>query len=214
MQVLFPYVRDVIKYNPYSLTPNTSCFTASKILKVGKGYCVSRTILLTALLRSVNIPAQLGFADVVNHLSSKKLLERMGTNIFYYHRYVEVFLNDRWGIATPAFDSNLCEIAGIPPLEFDGKNDSKFQKFNDAGNQYIEYLNVHGSFSDAPYDLLFEKYAYYYPSLIKSDSEANSGDSHVEMGSKVDTHNPLRHNIMSTINEHLACNPIINQKCS
>ena len=91
---LYLYVRDAIKYDPYSLTLNTSCFTASEILKAGKGYCVSKAILLTALLRSVNIPARLGFADVVNHLSSKKLLERMGTNIFYYHGYVEVFLND------------------------------------------------------------------------------------------------------------------------
>lgn len=181
---LYLYVRDSIKYDPYSLTPNTSCFTASEILKAGKGYCVSKAILLTALLRSVNIPARLGFADVVNHLSSKKLLERMGTNIFYYHGYVEVFLNDRWVIATPAFDSNLCEIAGIPPLEFDGKNDSKFQKFNDAGNQYMEYLNEHGSFPDVPYDLLLEKYAHYYPALVKSDSEANSGDFHVEIGSE------------------------------
>lgn len=120
---LYLYVRDNIKYDPYSLTLNESCFTASEILKAGKGYCVSKAILLTALLRSVLIPARLGFSDVVNHLSSKKLLERMGTNIFYYHGYVEVFLNERWVIATPAFDSALCKIAKIPALEFDGESD-------------------------------------------------------------------------------------------
>ncbi len=182
---LYLYVRDSIKYDPYAVALNKSCFTASEILKLGKGYCVSKAILLTALLRSVNIPSRLGFSDVVNHLSSKKLLESMGTNIFYYHGYVEVFLNDRWVTATPAFDSNLCKVAGIPPLEFDGEKDSKFQKLNNVGNKYMEYLNEHGSFLDVPYDLLLEKYAYYYPTLVKSDNEYYSGDLHVEIENDV-----------------------------
>ncbi|QDE31895.1 transglutaminase-like domain-containing protein [Shewanella polaris] len=180
---LYLYVRDSIKYDPYALTFNKSCFTASEILKAGKGYCVSKAILLTALLRSVNIPARLGFSDVVNHLSSKKLLERMRTNIFYYHGYVEIFLNDQWVIATPAFDSNLCKTLGIPPLEFDGKHDSKFQKYDDAGNQYMEYRHNHGHFSDVPYDLLVEKYSCYYPALMNSGHAPYSGDLHVEIKS-------------------------------
>ena len=178
---LYLYVRDEIKYDPYALTLNRSCFIASEILNRGKGYCVSKAILLTALLRSINIPARLGFSDVVNHLSSKKLLERMGTDVFYYHGYVEIFLNNHWVIATPAFDSNLCEIVGIPPLEFDGINDSKFQKFNETGNQYMEYVSDHGSFSDVPYDTLIEQYACHYPALIDSKSESYVGDLQIEI---------------------------------
>ena len=180
---LYLYVRDSIRYDPYALTLNESCFTASEILKSGSGYCVSKAVLLTALLRSVSIPSRLGFSDVINHLSSKKLLDRMGTNIFYYHGYVEVFLNHRWVTATPAFDSELCRISDIPPLEFDGENDSKFQKFNDAGNQYMEYLSDHGSFADVPYDLLLEKYPYYYPTLVQLDNESGLGDLHAEIKS-------------------------------
>ncbi len=178
---LYLYVRDSIKYDPYAISLNKSCFTASEILKSGKGYCVSKAILFTALLRSINIPSRVGFSDVVNHLSSKKLLERMGTNIFYYHGYVEVYLNGRWIKATPAFDSSLCETAGIPPLEFDGETDSKFQKFNNAGNTYMEYLQDHGCFSDVPYELLLEKYIHYYPALVKLGGEPYLDDLHTEI---------------------------------
>lgn len=181
---LYLYVRDSIKYDPYAITLNISCFTASKILKMGKGYCVSKAILFTALLRSVNIPSRIGFSDVINHLSSKKLLERMGTNIFYYHGYVEIYLNDRWIKATPAFDSSLCKIAGIPPLEFDGKTDSKFQKFNNEGNKYMEYLQDHGCFSDVPYELLLKKYTCYYPMLVELDREPYLDDLHTEIESE------------------------------
>lgn len=180
---LYLYVRDSIKYDPYALTPNKSCFIASEVLKAGKGYCVSKVVLYVALLRSVNIPARLGFSDVVNHLSSEKLLENMGTNIFYYHGYAEVFLNGRWIKATPAFDSKLCEVAGIPPLEFDGENDSKFQKFNDSGNKYMEYLQDHGCFDDVPYELLLETYVKYYPALFKSCKNSSLDDLHLEIES-------------------------------
>lgn len=178
---LYLYVRDSIKYDPYAITLNKSCFTASEILKAGKGYCVSKAILFTALLRAVSIPSRVGFSDVINHLSSKKLLKRMGTNIFYYHGYVEIYLNGRWIKATPAFDSNLCAIAGIPPLEFDGETDSKFQKFNNIGNKYMEYLQDHGCFSDVPYELLLEKYARYYPVLVKLDHKLYLDDLHTEI---------------------------------
>jgi len=182
---LYLYVRDSIKYDPYALTPSKSCFIASEVLKAGKGYCVSKAVLYAALLRSVNIPARLGFSDVVNHLSSKKLLDQMGTNIFYYHGYTEVFLNNRWIKATPAFDSKLCEVAGIPPLEFDGENDSKFQKLNIAGNVYMEYLQDHGCFDDVPYELLLAKYAQYYPALVDQDRKAHLNDLHTEIDNEV-----------------------------
>ncbi|MFT7261078.1 MAG: transglutaminase-like putative cysteine protease [Glaciecola sp.] len=45
---LYLYVRDSIRYDPYALTLNESCFTASKILKSGSGCCVSKAVLLTA----------------------------------------------------------------------------------------------------------------------------------------------------------------------
>jgi hypothetical protein len=49
----------------------------------------------------------------------------------------------------------------------------------------MEYLNEHGSFVDAPYDLLLAKYAHYYPTLVKSDNEYYSGDLHVEIENDV-----------------------------
>jgi transglutaminase-like putative cysteine protease len=66
-------VRDGIRYNPYTIEPDKKTMKASFILKRGDGYCVAKAVLLAACLRSRNIPARLGFADVTNHLNTKRL---------------------------------------------------------------------------------------------------------------------------------------------
>ncbi len=53
---------------------------------------------LTAVCRAAGIPARLGFADVKNHMSSKRLYEKMRTNIFLYHGFTEIYLEEKWVI--------------------------------------------------------------------------------------------------------------------
>ena len=54
------------------------------------------------------------------------------------------------GEGDPAFNRELCERHGVPPLEFDGLEDSIFQPFNGEGRRYMEYVAFLGSFDDIP----------------------------------------------------------------
>ena len=64
----------------------------------------------------------------------------MGTDVFSYHGYVEVWLDEKWIKVTPVFNIELCEKVGVAVQEFDGENDSLFQEFDRAGRRHMEYL--------------------------------------------------------------------------
>ncbi|MEE3169925.1 MAG: cysteine protease, partial [Pseudomonadota bacterium] len=103
---------------------------------------------------SLGIPSRLGLADVRNHLSSPRLIEWLRSDIFRMHGYIELFLNDRWVKATPAFNRQLCELMKVAPLEFDGVHDSMFQEYTEEGEAHMEYVNDHGLFDDVPHDFI------------------------------------------------------------
>jgi transglutaminase-like putative cysteine protease len=149
---------------------------ASHTLEVKSGYCVSKAVLLAAVCRSVGIPARLGFADVRNHFYSTRLKNAMGTDLFVYHGYVDLFLNRRWVKATPAFNGALCERFGVIPLEFDGVNDSLFQPFDTNGNKHMEYVTDHGVFGDVPFNEILDSFKRYYPKLFEKGEAVISGD--------------------------------------
>ena len=162
-QRLYYWVRDKIRYNPYGLDLAPAMLSASCTLKSGEGWCVSKSILLAALCRYAGIPARLGFADVRNHLSTERLRTAMGTDIFYFHGYTSLYLEGRWVKATPAFNIELCEKFGLKPLEFNGREDSLYHEYDNAGNRHMQYLHDRGEFLDVPLDemtaVFKEKYA-------------------------------------------------------
>ncbi len=147
---LYYRVRDDISYNPYIAYHREESYKASNIVKLKKGYCVSKASLLCALGRACGIPSRVGFATVRNHIATKQLIESMGTNEFVYHGYTEFYLNGKWVIATPAFDKKTCERHNVQPLEFNGTDDSKYQVYNNEEALFMEYLDDHGSYSDIP----------------------------------------------------------------
>ncbi len=178
---LYYAVRDEIRYDPYgaAITPETLC--ASATLELGRGWCVSKAVLLAAACRAVGIPARLGFADVVNHLSTARMRENMKTDVFYWHGYTSIHLPDEqgWVKATPAFNIELCEKFGLLPLEFDGKDDSLFHPFDREGHKHMEYLNERGEFDDVPLDDLVATFREHYPDMSFDRDEA-SFDADVE----------------------------------
>ena len=74
----------------------------------------------------------------------------MGTNLFTYHGYVELWLDNRWIKVTPVFNIDLCEKFGVKTQEFDGTEDSLFQEYNHAGEKHMEYEHDHGPYTDIP----------------------------------------------------------------
>ena len=91
---LFYFVRDEIKYNMYVELHDSEHYRASRTLERKEGFCIQKSVLLVALARAVGIPARLHHADIRNHLASEKAKQAMGTNIFTYHGYVELFLDE------------------------------------------------------------------------------------------------------------------------
>ena len=164
---LFYFVRDEVKYNPYLISYAIEDYQASRILQRKEGFCIQKAVLLTALARAVGIPARLGFADIKNHLAPKKLLEKMGTNLFIYHGYSELWLNSRWVKATPAFNIEMCNRFELKPVEFDSVRDAVFHKRSKRGCRHIEYIKYHGTFADLPFEDIMQAFVDQYPETGK-----------------------------------------------
>jgi len=162
---LYYAVRDRVRYDPYTISHDLGDYSASHTLKIGRGWCVTKAILYAACLRAVGIPARLGYADVRNHLSTANLRRLMGTDIFYWHGYTDVYLNRAWVKATPAFNIELCDKFGLKPLEFDGLEDSIYHPFDLNGQKHMEYLNFHGEFAELPFDRMINDFTRFYPAF-------------------------------------------------
>src|SRR4051812_46684501 len=174
---LFYAVRDGFRYDPYNVDHSPAAFRASSVVASSSNWCVPKSVLLTAAARSIGIPARLGFADVKNHLTSKKLSESMGTDLFAWHGYTVLPLDDRWFKLSTAFNIELCDRFGVKPLEFDGTDDALMHPFDQAGNRHMEYVNQRGSFDDLPLDRILADFAVIYP---RDFVEPSSGGSSAE----------------------------------
>jgi transglutaminase-like putative cysteine protease len=169
---LYYAVRDSVIYTPYFDFRSEDTYRASTCLTRGSGFCVAKAALLAAAVRVVGIPARVGYADVKNHLCTPRLRALMGTDIFYYHSYAELYLRDRWVKATPAFDRTLCDRFGVKTLEFDGLEDSLMHPYNARGRRHMEYLRDRGSHFDVPVADIVEKFAVEYPGFGREAAAA------------------------------------------
>lgn len=151
---LFYAVRDGIWYDPYCPFYLPEHYRSSNVLRAGRGYCVCKAGLLCALARVFGIPSRVGFADVRNHLATRQLMEFMGSDLFVYHGYTELFLDGKWVKATPAFNKELCEKHKVAPLEFNGREDALLQPFNLEEKQFMEYVAYHGTYADIPVEAI------------------------------------------------------------
>ena len=147
---LYYAIRDGIRYDPYVMATDPEQYRASVVAGLPAAYCIQKAILLGASARAVGVPSRLGFADVRNHLTSPKLRETMGSDLFVYHGYTELFLEGRWVKATPTYDKEYCRKAGVGPVEFDGIKDAMLPAFALDGRRNVEYLLDRGFFDDLP----------------------------------------------------------------
>jgi transglutaminase-like putative cysteine protease len=175
---LFYAVRDGFRYDPYNVDHSPEKFRASSVVGEPSNWCVPKSVLLTASARHLGIPARLGFADVRNHLTSKKLSDQMGTDLFAWHGYSEMLLGGRWFKLSTAFNIELCERFGVKTLEFDGTDDALMHPFDTSGNRHMEYVNQRGSFDDLPLEQILADFAVIYGTdLGSSTAGAGSAES-------------------------------------
>ena len=159
---LFAAIRDRIRYDPYAVSGDPDDYRASNVLRSTSGYCVQKSVALTAAARAAGIPSRLGFADVKNHLSTERLRAAMGTDLFIWHGYSTFFVGGRWTKASCAFNAELCERFGVEPLDFDGTNDALLHAYSGDGSRYMEYVNDRGTYTDLPLERMLEDFREIY----------------------------------------------------
>ena len=169
---LYYAVRDGIRYNPFLDFSKPAAFTASAVLEAGEGFCIGKAALLAACGRAAGLESRVGFADVKNHLTSPKLAETMGTDLFVYHGFSEFRIGGKWVKCTPAFNLDLCRRFRVKPLEFDGENDSIFHPFDEDDRRHMEYLRDRGSFADVPVEAIQQAFREAYPRFYKLGRDA------------------------------------------
>jgi transglutaminase-like putative cysteine protease len=175
---LFVAVRDGWRYDPYNTSYEPEAFRASTVLASTSNWCVPKSVLLTAAARAVGIPARLGFADVRNHLQSEKLRQSMGTDLFVYHGYSELWLDGKWRKASSAFNKELCARFGTKVLDFNGVDDALMHPYDESGNRHMEYVRQRGSFVDLPLDELLAAFEEIYgKSFGRTDPESEPDEA-------------------------------------
>lgn len=173
---LYYAVRDGIPYDPYFVGEAPRFYQASACLRAERGFCIPKAALLAAAARAVSVPARVGYADVRNHLTTKKLFELVGGDVFYWHGFTELYLEGRWVRATPAFNLGLCERFGVHPLEFDGRRDSLFHEYDRAGRRHMEYIDYHGHYADVPFETIVALFRRLHPRWLELGARGQARD--------------------------------------
>lgn len=161
----YQYVRDEWYYSPLRLSLIPAEWQVDFLVTRTKGHCIDKSIILITLLKALGLQARLGLAKVRNHIAAERIVEFLGTDVLVPHGYVEIFLNEKWVKATPAFNKSLCEKLNVDVLDFNGEEDSIFQKFGINGTQFMEYIEDYGSFETVPVAYIEELLHHYYPIL-------------------------------------------------
>jgi transglutaminase-like putative cysteine protease len=165
---LYYAIRDGFRYNPWNVKFSAEHFIASHLLNRDPalgGHCVDKANLLAACARAIGVPSRLHFANVRNHVGTARLEAYLGTDLLVYHGYTELWIDERWVAATPAFNRELCERLGVAPLEFDGVEDSVFQEYDRGGGRFMEYVTDHGVYADIPVDAMVAAWRQHYPNI-------------------------------------------------
>ncbi|MEV7559753.1 transglutaminase-like domain-containing protein [Streptomyces sp. NPDC048331] len=169
---LYYAVRDRIRYEVYGADLSRTGLRAGSVARARSGMCLHKSVLYTAGLRSLGIPARLVLTDVRNHLASGRLKELLGGDVFHQHCLTSVRLENGWVKATPVFNRTLCRLYGMAPLDFDGTADSLHHPFDLQGRRQMEFLRFHGEFDDLPYEAVLADLRAAHPGLIGPDGTA------------------------------------------
>jgi transglutaminase superfamily protein len=186
-RALYYAVRDTIHYEVYGADLSRHGLKASSTISRGLGFCVHKSIVYAAVMRSVGVPSRIYYGDVRNHLASPRLEELMGGNVFTFHSLTTLYLNGKWVRATPVFNKMLCKLYQIKPLDFDGHNDSMYHPYDEEGRRHMEFLRSHGDFDDVPYEMVVGGIRKAHPRLFASQHTTARGSLVADVAGKGET---------------------------
>jgi transglutaminase-like putative cysteine protease len=177
---LYYAVRDNVMYEVYGIDLSRDGMRASAIARTGRGFCLHKSVLYAAAVRSVGVPSRIVFADVRNHLASDRLKSLVGGEVFF-HAFTSVYLDGRWIKATPVFNKLLCRLYGMPALEFDGSTDSLHHPYGE-GSVRMEFLTWHGEFDDLPYEFVMDHMHRKHSKFLQNSGTVRGGSLAAEAG--------------------------------
>ena len=145
---IFLFVRDEFKFG---FTPVDQ--KASETLQGNLGWCVNKTNLQIALLRSLGIPARYhqialskkSLEGIISKTLYKGMDERIG-----FHPGCECFIDDKWIVCDLFIDSytyraaiekGLYDTAYFPSVDWDGQNDLII-----VSHWLLEDIGIHASY--------------------------------------------------------------------
>ncbi len=147
--ILFNFVRDEIDYKIPDHLLSGDFITASKLLRRGKGNCLQKSLILSALGRAAGIPTRLHFVDIINHIAPPNFVKMWGKKL-NWHCYMEFFIENEWIAANPDYPTTLCAAKGYPVVQFDGIHNAMLPALDLNDHMFIEYTQDHGWFADLP----------------------------------------------------------------
>lgn len=165
---LYYAVRDKVHYEVYGADMSRTGLRASSVATRKQGFCLHKSILYAAAVRSVGIPSRLVMGETRNHLASDQLKQLVGGEIFL-HWLNSIYLDGRWLLVTPVFNKLLCRMYGITPLEFDGTADALHHPFDEQGRAHMEFVGPRTEFDDVDYDNLIETMRRRHPGMFTPD---------------------------------------------
>lgn len=92
---IFNYVRDQVQYE-FRAKLSQDEYKASRVIADGRGFCVQKAVLLSALLRAADIPAAIVLCDLKDHTLPPRIVEAMGTETMFHHGLNAIFLDNCW----------------------------------------------------------------------------------------------------------------------
>ncbi|MDD7910804.1 MULTISPECIES: transglutaminase-like domain-containing protein [Stappiaceae] len=142
---LYYKIRDGIFYEVFGTDISKDGLKASGIINAGRGFCLHKAILYAACCRAASVPCRVVASKVQNHITTPSLEKLVGGKVFL-HWYNEVKVDGQWLKTAPVFNSLLCKLYKIEPLEFDGFSDAVHQPHTKGRS--MEYLGEPTRFSN------------------------------------------------------------------
>jgi len=157
----FEYVRDTVRYE-FLAKFQPDQYRASCILEQGRGFCVQKAVLLTALLRACGLPSAIVLSELRDHTMPARISRAMGTDVMHGHGLTAVSLDGIWHLIDASHDAAFAQRKGYATVEWDGLGDALIAPTTLDGRPHAEFVNVQGVFLDLAYDSLLRSFAVAY----------------------------------------------------
>eukprot|EP00736_Rhodelphis_marinus_P012453 Rmarinus@m.6936 len=152
---LYEHARDNYRFDTLTFSEvgfQEEMYQASEILQRPAHFCMTKAIMMCALVRHCRIPSRVGFQRIRNSMFSPALWVLIGNNEVT-NGVCEVFLDGRWRTVMPMYHPSMCERMNLDSVPYDSEVGACVPKFTRDGKKVFEILYSYGVYPDFPLQL-------------------------------------------------------------